>query len=110
MSWEVEVSDEFRDWYEALDAGVQDSVTYSVDLLRFGGPELWPAARADIVRGSRLSNMKELRVQHRGRPWRILFAFDPRRNGVSDSGWRQNRRSALVRGNVPIADAIYDAT
>ena len=34
---------------------------------------------ADTLRGSRLSHLKELRVQLRGRPYRILFAFDPRR-------------------------------
>lgn len=47
MAWEVEVSDEFREWYEALDAEEQDSVTYSVDLLRFGGPD--SAARTWMV-------------------------------------------------------------
>jgi hypothetical protein len=34
---------------------------------------------ADTLKGSGYSNMKELRVQHEGRPYRVLSAFDPRR-------------------------------
>lgn len=74
MAWEVEVSDEFREWYEALYEDEQESVTYSVNLLRHGGPTL-SRPHVDTVKGSRHSNMKELQVQHRGSPWRILFAF-----------------------------------
>ncbi|MFY9748877.1 MAG: type II toxin-antitoxin system RelE/ParE family toxin [Acidobacteriaceae bacterium] len=107
MSWEVEVSDEFRDWYEALDAGEQDSVTYSVDLLRFGGPD-FGRPHVDVVRGSRHSNMKELRVQHRGRPWRILFAFDPRRMAYLILAGNKTGDPRWYDVNVPIADAIYD--
>ena len=33
----------------------------------------------DTLRGSVLPNLKELRVPHRGRPYRILFAFAPNR-------------------------------
>jgi len=35
------------------------------------------------VKGSRHSNMKELRTQYCGRPYRTLFAFDPRMSYVS---------------------------
>ena len=44
MTWEVEVSDEFRDWYESLDEDEQASVIYSVDLLKIDGPA-GPSAR-----------------------------------------------------------------
>ncbi|SPF48799.1 conserved hypothetical protein [Candidatus Sulfopaludibacter sp. SbA4] len=30
------------------------------------------------VAASKHSHMRELRVQHRGRPYRVLYAFDPR--------------------------------
>jgi len=78
MVWEVEVSDEFREWYEALQEDEQESVIFSVDVLRHGGPSLG-RPHVDSVKGSRHTNMKELRVQHQGKPWRVLFAFDPRR-------------------------------
>lgn len=107
MTWEVEVSDEFRQWYEALNAEEQDSVTYSVNLLRFGGPGLG-RPHVDSVLGSRHSNMKELRVQHQGRPWRVLFAFDPRRMAYLILAGDKTGDPRWYERNVPRADMIYD--
>ena len=51
------------------------------NLLRRFGPTL---GRPHVDSGARSkhANMKELRVQHRGRPYRVLFAFDPRRTAI----------------------------
>lgn len=107
MTWEVEVSDEFRDWYEGLDAEEQDSVTFSVNLLQLGGPDLG-RPYVDSVQGSRHRNMKELRVQHKGRPWRVLFAFDPRRMAYLILAGDKTGKPRWYAINVPRADAIYD--
>lgn len=40
VAWEVEVSDEFRAWYEDLDEDEVESVNYSVGLLEEAGPIL----------------------------------------------------------------------
>ena len=40
---------------------------------------------ADTVDDSDFPNMKELRVQHQGKPIRTFFAFDPSRRGGNDS-------------------------
>jgi len=32
---------------------------------------------ADTLKGNKHANMKELRVQSNGRPFRIFYAFDP---------------------------------
>ncbi|RYC48490.1 hypothetical protein DEH81_06425 [Pectobacterium zantedeschiae] len=50
-------------------------------VLREKGPML-PRPYADTVKGSRYSNMKELRIQSRGVPIRAFFAFDPHRRGI----------------------------
>src|ERR1700683_5596769 len=107
MSWEVEVSDEFRDWYEDLSLEEQDSVIYSVDVLRYGGPDVG-RPHVDSVKGSRHSNMKELRVQHRGHPFRILFAFDPRRMSYLILAGDKTGDPRWYETSVPRADAIYD--
>jgi hypothetical protein len=107
MTWEVEVSDEFREWYEALEAEEQVSVTFSVNLLRFGGPGLG-RPHVDGVKGSRYANMKELRVQHRGQPWRVLFAFDPRRKAYLILAGDKTGEPRWYKVHVPKADAIYD--
>jgi hypothetical protein len=107
MTWEVEVSDEFREWYEALDAEEQDSVTWSVNLLQFRGPALG-RPHVDSIQGSRHANMKELRVQHQGRPWRVLFAFDPRRMAYLILAGDKTGDPRWYEVNVPRGDAIYD--
>ena len=107
MAWEVEVSDEFRDWYEALEEEEQDSVTFSVELLRIDGPRLG-RPHVDTVKSSRHANMKELRVQHVGKPWRILFAFDPRRMAYLILAGDKTGDPRWYEVQVPKADAIYD--
>jgi hypothetical protein len=51
--------------------------------------------------------MKELRVQHEGRPLRILFAFDPRRAGLLLIGGDKTGHNRWYEEFVPKADAIY---
>ena len=45
------------------------------------GPRLG-RPRVDTLKGSRHSNMKELRFEAADRVWRAAFAFDPKRNAV----------------------------
>jgi hypothetical protein len=45
MTWNVEVSDEFRNWYEVLSDDEQESVNFSVDLLERGRTSLGKATR-----------------------------------------------------------------
>ncbi len=52
-----------------------------VNLLRRFGPTLG-RPHVDSVASSKHANMKELRVPHRGRPYRVLVAFDPRRTAI----------------------------
>ena len=61
-----------------LSEAKQVDVRAEVNLLRRFGPTLG-RPHVDSVACSKHANMKELRVQHRGRPYRVLFAFDPRR-------------------------------
>jgi hypothetical protein len=63
MTWEVEVSDEFREWYLDLSIGERSSVAAGVDMIQSYGPELG-RPHVDTLSGSKYPNMKELRVQH----------------------------------------------
>jgi hypothetical protein len=80
MSWGIETSNEFVSWYESLTEDEIDSVDFSIELLEQAGPMLG-RPHVDTLKGSEIANLKELRVQHEGRPLRILFVFDPRRIG-----------------------------
>jgi hypothetical protein len=52
--------------------------------------------------------MRELRVQHKGDPYRILYAFDPRRSAILLVGGNKTGDDRWYETYVPIADALYD--
>lgn len=80
-AWEVEYTDQFGQWWQALLESQQDAVAARVELLTEYGPELAYPYFSDI-RGSRHGGMRELRVQSGGRPLRVFNAFDPRRTSI----------------------------
>lgn len=51
--------------------------------------------------------MKELRVEHEGRPYRVLFVFDPRRVGMFLIGGDKTGNGGWYEEYVPKADKIY---
>ena len=107
MAWNVEYSAEFEQWWDSLSAGEQDSLALSVAALIDEGPNLG-RPQVDTVNGSRHSNMKELRSQHRGRPYRTFFAFDPRRSAILLIGGDKTGEKRFYDRMIPIADDLYD--
>ena len=78
-----------------------------VILLQKIGPSL-PRPHADLIHSSRHPNMKELRIQHSGNPYRVLFAFDPRRCAILLIGGDKTGNDRWYDVFVPMADALYD--
>ena len=105
--WEVEYTDEFKEWWDTLTDEQQEDVVASVELLRNLGPAL-PRPHADVVKGSKYPNMKELRTQSQGKPLRTLFAFDPRRCAILLIGGDKTGDKRFYAKMVPIADKLYD--
>ncbi len=105
--WEVEFTDEFEQWWETLDEAHKDSVDYSVALLARIGPAL-SRPHADSVKKSRHGNMKELRIQHRGKPYRVFYAFDPRRTAILLLGGCKAGDKRFYDRMIPVADKLYD--
>jgi len=107
MTWDVEYTDEFGDWWESLTAEEQESIAISVRLLEDRGPALgFPHSSA--INGSRHGHMRELRTQHNGRPIRTLYAFDPRRSAILLIGGDKTGDNRWYEINVPLADRLYD--
>lgn len=106
MPWEVEVSDEFAEWYASLDEPESQSIDSAVDKIVEYGP-LLARPYADTLKGSRYPNLKELRAQHEGRPYRILFAFDPRRNAYLILGGDKTGDNNWYVDAIRRAEAIY---
>jgi hypothetical protein len=108
VEWEIEYTDEFEQWWDSLDEDEQIDVEAKVILLRRYGP-LLPRPHADVIKTSRHANMKELIVQHLGRPYRILYAFDISRCAILLTGGDKTGDDRWYEKHVPIADRIYDA-
>lgn len=71
MPWEVEFTDEFEEWWNQTGEAVQDAIDRAVHLLQAKGPNL-PHPQSSSIRGSKHGNMRELRVQVGGEPYRIF--------------------------------------
>ena len=103
---EIEVSDEFKGWYESLSDDECVGVHKVVEALAQLGPALG-RPQVDTLKGSRFPNMKELRIQHRGRPYRILFTFDPRRCAYLILGGDKSGEIQWYEDAIRRADLIY---
>jgi hypothetical protein len=107
MTWAVEFTDEFESWWETLNDAEQDSIDVAVGLLEQKGPSLgFPYSSG--INGSRHTHMRELRIQHGGEPYRVLYAFDPRRTAILLIGGVKTGNDRWYEKYVPIADDLYD--
>ena len=105
--WEVEYTDDFSDWWGMLSEAAQIDVASSVGLLEQFGPNLrFPHTSG--IQGSRIAHMRELRVQHKGNPLRILYAFDPRRMAILLIGGDKTGNNRWYDEYVPVAEDLYD--
>ena len=86
--------------------GVRQSIMEHVLLLRERGPRLG-RPYVDTVKGSSFPNMKELRIQYRGDPWRVLFIFAPDRTAVLLVGGNKRGDKRWYNKFLSIADERY---
>jgi len=107
VTWDVQRSDEFDEWFQSLSDAQQVDLRASIQLLESEGPRL-SRPYADTLKGSRHCNMKELRTQSGGKPLRTLFAFDPRRSAILLIGGDKTGDDRFYDKMIPIADALYD--
>jgi hypothetical protein len=105
--WKVEYTDEFGGWWDGLTEAEQEDVRAGVNLLRRFGPSLG-RPHVDSVASSKHGNRKDLRIQHRGRPYRVLFIFDLRRIAVLLIGGDKPGTGRWHKEFVPVADGLYD--
>jgi hypothetical protein len=52
--------------------------------------------------------MRELRIQRAGVPYRVLYAFDPRRVAILLVGGSKRGDNRWYERMVPLADRLYD--
>ena len=79
--WSVIFCQEFAPEFNALNEIVKVELLARIDQLTQVGPELG-RPYADTLKGSKHSNMKELRFNADNGVWRVAFAFDPTRQAI----------------------------
>lgn len=104
-TWSIEGTDEFRTWFAGLTPEERVSIQGKVDLLEIWGPSLG-RPHADTLKGSKIANLKELRIQHAGMPYRVLYVFDPRQSGILLLGGRK-ADERWYETAIPQAEKIY---
>ena len=105
-NWKVEATDEFDEWTATISRSAMVDVDAHIDLLEEHGPLLgFPYSSS--VHESKYGQMRELRVQHRGSPIRILYAFDPRRHAILLIGGDKKGNKRWYVQNVPLADKLF---
>lgn len=104
--WDVLVTEEWSTWWGGLDLDEQTRVLASINLLREHGPKL-DRPHADTLKGSKHRNMRELRTQFRGRPYRTLYAFDPKRSAVLLCGGDKTGDDRFYERMIPVADRLF---
>ena len=109
MTWSVFLHDEFQAEFDQFPQAVQDELLAYTKLLQKMGPQL-KRPLADTLKGSRHSNMKELRFKAANGVWRVAYAFDPQRQAIllvggDKSGVSQNR---FYKQLIAKADRRFD--
>ena len=104
--WPVEYTDEFEAWWDGLNEAEQDAVAAAVTLLIDEGPKL-EHPHSSKIKGASVSHLRELRKQHAGRPYRMLYAFDPRRSVILLIGADKTGDKRWYKRFVPLAERLY---
>ena len=104
--WEVEYTDEFEIWWNKLTEVEQIDVAAIVSLLEEVGPNLkFPYSSS--IEGCKLDHLRELRIQHAGDPYRVLYAFDVKRCAILLTGGNKTGDNRWYEKNISIAEKLY---
>ena len=105
--WTVITTDLFNEWLEQQEGSTQEKVLAALVVLQQQGPSLGRPL-VDTVYDSKFTNMKELRVQHRGKPLRAFFAFDPLRQAIVLCIGDKGGKKRFYKEMLNIAEQQYE--
>jgi hypothetical protein len=104
MVWKIVTVEHFDDWFLGLNESEQQDVLAAIFVLEQYGSTLG-RLHVDSLKGTdKVKNLKELRVQHKGKPYRVFFAFDPLRQAVMLCGGDKTGDKHFYETMIPIAE------
>ena len=92
---------------QGLDEPEQQDILAAIFVLEQFGPTLGRPYVDSIQGTSKVKNLKELRVQHKGKPFRVFFAFDPIRQAVMLCGGDKSGDKHFYETMIPIAEREF---
>lgn len=102
---DVVATDEFIAWYQDLDDLASEDVNVAVELLELRGATLgFPHSSA--IKGATFA-LRELRVQSGGKPIRIFYAFDVKRQAVLLVGGDKTGNNRFYEKMIRLCERIW---
>ena len=107
-NWNIIGTPIYTEWFDELTEEAQDAIFARIQLLEEQGPNLGRPT-VELIKGSQLNNLKELRASHKRAKYRILFIFDPKRNAVLlVGGDKTGQWDKWYRKAIPEAEDTYE--
>lgn len=106
QKWVIILTERFEEWLNEQDIQLQENMVVALRNLETYG-HLLARPLADAIKGSKFNNMKELRVQHQGRPIRAFFAFDPLRQAIVLCAGDKSNDKKFYERMISIADQEF---
>lgn len=107
MAWQIVTVEYFDNWFLCLDDSEQQDVLAAILVLEQYGPALGRPYVDSLKGTNEVKNLKELRVQHKGKPYRVFFAFDPLRQAVMPCGGDKTGDKRFYETMIPIAEREF---
>ncbi len=106
--WEIESTEEWESWIQTLDSAAKEEVLAHLYLLQQKGP-LLSRPFADSIQGSKIKNLKELRIQVKLKVIRIFFVFTETRIGLLLAGGdKRGNDKRFYEQMIPLVEKIYN--
>ncbi|GLR64473.1 type II toxin-antitoxin system RelE/ParE family toxin [Marinospirillum insulare] len=105
--WEIVTVNYFDQWFLSLSNSEQQSILVGIFKLKEFGPMLGRPDVDTLKKTKKVRNLKELRIQHNGKPYRIFFAFDPLRQAVMLCGGNKSGEKRFYEDLLPIAEKEF---
>lgn len=104
--WEIRWTDECKEWISQIDESTREDILAHLIVLAEKGPMLG-RPYADTISGSKIKNLKELRVQSKRKVIRIFFVFTKTRIGLLLAGDDKRGNKRFYDKMIPYVENLY---
>lgn len=104
--WKIQWTNEFKNWISQIDEKSKEDILAHLIVLQEKGPTLG-RPYADTISGSKVKNLKELRVQSNRKVIRIFFVFTKKRIGLLLAGGDKRGSKRFYDTMIPLVENIY---